>query len=137
MEGNLEENREAEGEEEYLLLDLDEVCVHGDIPANAPYVLSGLDTLNPILVIGDRLKLIGEYQETIGTCFVFSESDAVLHQVTGSSETNLLKDKCIMDSNEASFKHVKSIAKLHKVLKFKLATDDQNQITEKSNVNKL
>ena len=42
-----------------------------------------------------------------------------------------------MDSNEASFKHVKPIAKLHKVLKFKLATDDQNQITEKSNVNKL
>ena len=40
MEGNLEENREAEGEEEYLLLDLDEVCVHGDIPANALYVLS-------------------------------------------------------------------------------------------------
>ena len=40
MEGNLEENREVEGEEEYLLLDLDEVCVHGDIPANAPYVLS-------------------------------------------------------------------------------------------------
>nr|XP_029116950.1 uncharacterized protein LOC105032716 isoform X2 [Elaeis guineensis] len=74
MEGNLEENREVEGEEEYLLLDLDEICVHGDIPANAPYVLSGLDTLNPILVIGDRLKLIGEYQETIGTCFVFSES---------------------------------------------------------------
>ncbi|XP_010905541.1 uncharacterized protein [Elaeis guineensis] len=137
MEGNLEENREVEGEEEYLLLDLDEICVHGDIPANAPYVLSGLDTLNPILVIGDRLKLIGEYQETIGTCFVFSESDAVLHQERGSSETDLLKDKCIMDSNEASFKHVKPIAKLHKVLKFKLATDDQNQITEKSNVNKL
>ncbi|KAG1355147.1 general transcription factor 3C polypeptide 6 [Cocos nucifera] len=132
MEGNLEENREVEGEEEYLLLDLDEVCVHGDIPANAPYVLSGLDTLNPILVIGNHLKLIGEYQETIGTCFVFSESDAVLHQEAGSSETNLLKDKCIMDSNEASFKHVKPIAKLHKVLKFKLATDDQNQITEKS-----
>ncbi|XP_008806533.1 uncharacterized protein LOC103719190 [Phoenix dactylifera] len=137
MEGNLEENRETEGGEEYLLLDLDEVCVHGDIPANAPYVLSGLDTLNPILVIGNRLKLIGEYQETIGTCFVFSESDGVLHQETGSSKTDLSKDKCIIDSNEASFKHVKPIAKLHKVLKFKLATDDQNQITEKSNVNKL
>ncbi|XP_010905545.1 uncharacterized protein [Elaeis guineensis] len=126
MEGNLEENREVEGEEEYLLLDLDEVCVHGDIPANAPYVLSGLDTLNPILVIGDRLKLVGEYQETIGTCFVFSESDAMLHQETGSSETDLLKDKCIMNSNEASFKNIKPIAKLYKVLKFKLAIDDQN-----------
>lgn len=61
----------------------------------------------------------------------------MLHQETGSSETNLLKDKCTIDSNEASFKHVNPIAKLHKVLKFKLAIDDQNQITEKSNVNKL
>lgn len=30
----------VEGEEEYVLLDLDDVCVRADIPANAPYVLS-------------------------------------------------------------------------------------------------
>lgn len=30
----------VEGEEEYVLLDLDDVCVRADIPANASYVLS-------------------------------------------------------------------------------------------------
>ncbi|KAK3001663.1 hypothetical protein RJ639_021659, partial [Escallonia herrerae] len=63
-----------ENEEEYVLLDLDDVYGQVDIPQNAPYVLSGLDTLNPTLVIDNKLKLIGEYKETIGTCFVFSES---------------------------------------------------------------
>ncbi|XP_072963668.1 uncharacterized protein [Typha angustifolia] len=75
MEGiNMKGNKQSENEEEYVLLDLDDIYVSADIPANAPYVLSGLSTMNPTLVIGDQLKLIGEYQETIGTCYVFSES---------------------------------------------------------------
>ncbi|KAF9589512.1 hypothetical protein IFM89_025222 [Coptis chinensis] len=45
----------GEEEKDYVLLDLDAVC--GAVPPNAPYVLSGLDTLNPVLVIGDNLKL--------------------------------------------------------------------------------
>ncbi|KAL6314817.1 hypothetical protein AAG906_027168 [Vitis piasezkii] len=73
MEENLVHNESVEEEEEYVLLNLDEVRGQVDIPPNAPYVLSGLDTPNPILVIGDSLKLIGEYEETIGTCLVFSE----------------------------------------------------------------
>lgn len=41
MEDNLEENRQAQGEEEeHVLLDLDDVCTVADIPANAPFVLS-------------------------------------------------------------------------------------------------
>ncbi|XP_014753279.1 uncharacterized protein LOC100827200 isoform X3 [Brachypodium distachyon] len=35
----------------------------------------GLDTLTPTLVVGDGLKMIGEYEETVGTCYLFSESD--------------------------------------------------------------
>ncbi|XP_042953586.1 uncharacterized protein LOC122290110 isoform X1 [Carya illinoinensis] len=60
-------------EEEFVLLDLNSVSGQLDIPSNAPYVLSGLDTLNPVLIIDDKLKLIGEYEETIGTCLVFTE----------------------------------------------------------------
>lgn len=126
MEANLEQDRQAEDEEEYILLDLDEVCVQSDIPPNAPYVLSGLDTMAPTLLIGDSLKLIGEYQETIGTCFLFSENDdmpVVMHQETGPSDTNLIKDICIVDPNQEPSKQVKPIASLQKILKFRLPTN--------------
>ncbi|KAJ3680395.1 hypothetical protein LUZ60_016673 [Juncus effusus] len=89
-------------QEEYVLLDLDD-CVYSDIPPNAPYVLSGLDTLSPTLVIGDNLKLIGEYQDTIGTCYLFSESDA------------------------ESSKQVKPLTSLQKVIKFRLVNNEDHQ----------
>ncbi|XP_047266186.1 general transcription factor 3C polypeptide 6 isoform X1 [Capsicum annuum] len=68
-----DDNMEEE-EAEYVLLDLDGISSEVHIPPNAPYVLSGLDTLNPILIIDGKIKLIGEYDETIGTCLVFNES---------------------------------------------------------------
>lgn len=40
MAGNLPQINQAQDEEEYVLLDLGDVCVDADIPANAPYVLS-------------------------------------------------------------------------------------------------
>ncbi|KAG6481705.1 hypothetical protein ZIOFF_058324 [Zingiber officinale] len=57
MDSNLTKANQVEDEEEYILLDLDDVCVDADIPANTPFVLSGLDTMNPVLAIGDHLKL--------------------------------------------------------------------------------
>ncbi|XP_058784752.1 uncharacterized protein LOC131659597 [Vicia villosa] len=62
-----------EDQDEFVLLDLDGVYDLIDIPPNANYVLRGLDTLNPVLIIDDKLKLIGEYDETIGTCIAFEE----------------------------------------------------------------
>ncbi|OAY82591.1 hypothetical protein ACMD2_11540, partial [Ananas comosus] len=96
------------------------------IPLN---FLPGLDTANPTLVIGDRLKLIGEYQETIGTCYIFSEDGetATRNADTRPSETNLINEKHISDSNQASSKQVKPVASLYKALKFKPATDDKNE----------
>ncbi|KAM2049107.1 hypothetical protein ACFX1T_007563 [Malus domestica] len=44
-----------------------------EIPPNAPYSFSGLNTEHPVLSIGDKLKLIGEYQETVRTCLIFEE----------------------------------------------------------------
>ncbi|KAH9298811.1 hypothetical protein KI387_030493, partial [Taxus chinensis] len=61
-------------EEEYVLLDIGIDFSQVNFPPNTPYTLSGLDTLNPILTIGDGLKLRGEYEETMGSCFIFSES---------------------------------------------------------------
>lgn len=112
-------------DEEYVLFDLDDVSEQVDIPPNAPYVLSGLDTLNPILIIDNKLKLIGEYEETIGTCLVFSESDAapVVYEETGPSETNLFSGKCILDPNQTAVKQVNPVANLHKILKFRLSTE--------------
>ncbi|XP_040990066.1 general transcription factor 3C polypeptide 6 isoform X2 [Juglans microcarpa x Juglans regia] len=116
-------------EEEFVLLDLNSVSGQLDIPSNAPYVLSGLDTLNPVLIIDDKLKLIGEYEETIGTCLVFTEEDTtpVVHEETGPSEANLFSGKCIIDPNGAPSKGVKPVARLHKILKFRLAPDADNQ----------
>ncbi|WOL10139.1 hypothetical protein Cni_G18893 [Canna indica] len=132
MEGNQPQVNQNEDEEEYVLLDLDDVCVEADIPANAPYVLSDMDTMNPVLLIGDHLKLIGEYQETIGTCYVFSENDdtptTTMCPETRPSETNSSKDKGIVDAKEAPSKQVKPIASVHKILKFKLVTEDQNEV---------
>ncbi|XP_062117492.1 uncharacterized protein LOC133831270 [Humulus lupulus] len=126
MEGN-SVNHENDIEEEYVLLDLDSVSGQLDIPPNAPYVLSGLDTLNPVLTIGG-LKLIGEYEETIGTCLIFAEKDAepVVHEETGPSEENLFSGKCIIDPNEPPTKQVKPMTGLHKILKFRLTTDDED-----------
>ncbi|XP_065030838.1 uncharacterized protein LOC135653158 isoform X1 [Musa acuminata AAA Group] len=132
MEGSMAQINHVEGEEEYVLLDLDDVCVRADIPANAPYVLSGLDTAKPVLVIGD-LKLIGEYQETMGTCYIFSEGDGaptVTCSETKPSETNVFKDKQFLDPKQAPSKQVKPIASLHKILKFKLVSEDQNEMAE-------
>ncbi|GFP78600.1 hypothetical protein PHJA_000003600 [Phtheirospermum japonicum] len=102
---------EEEEEEEYVLLDLDSISNHTHIPPNAPYVLSGLDTLNPILIIDNKIKLIGEYEETIGTCLVFNES--------GEQNLDLLYGG-IIDPKQTTGKQVNPIASLHKVLKFRL-----------------
>ncbi|KAK9150086.1 hypothetical protein Syun_008395 [Stephania yunnanensis] len=133
-----EENESVEEEEEYVLLDLDDVRAEVNIPPNAPYVLSGLDTLNPTLVIGNNLKLIGEYEETVGTCYVFTEAGSltdcilsddapVLHEETGPSEANLFKGKCIVDPNQTSAKQVRPIASLQKVIKFRFFSEADKQ----------
>ncbi|KAI7996277.1 hypothetical protein LOK49_LG10G02109 [Camellia lanceoleosa] len=122
---------QVEDEEEYVLLDLDGVSGQVDIPPNAPYVLSGLDTINPILVIDNKLKLIGEYEETIGTCFVFTEGEAapVVHEETGPSEANLFSGKFIIDPKQAPSKEVKPIARLHKILRFSLLPETEVEDT--------
>ncbi|CAD6201668.1 unnamed protein product [Miscanthus lutarioriparius] len=48
---------EEEEEEEYVLLELDN-CLYSDISPGAPFVLSGLDTLTPTLIVGDSLKMV-------------------------------------------------------------------------------
>ncbi|EOY12881.1 Transcription factor TFIIIC, putative isoform 2, partial [Theobroma cacao] len=93
------------------------------------YEFQGLDTTNPILLIDQKVKLIGEYEETIGTCLVFSEDEAspVVHEETGPSEANLFSGKYIIDPNQAPRKQVKPVAQLHKILKFRLLLDDDAQ----------
>ncbi|XP_010417668.1 PREDICTED: uncharacterized protein LOC104703358 [Camelina sativa] len=91
-------------DEEYVMIDLDDVSRHIDIPSDAPYTLSGLDTLNPVLTIDGKIKLVGEYIETIGTCLAFSD-----------------------DMGENQKKTVEPVAKLHKILKFRLAAALDNE----------
>ncbi|XP_075512344.1 uncharacterized protein LOC142547772 isoform X2 [Primulina tabacum] len=113
-----QDREEIEDEEEYVLLDLDSVSADIDIPHDAPYVLSGLDTLNPILIINNKIKLIGEYEETIGTCIIFDESEVapIAHEQTGPSETNLLSSRRSTDPKHTPAKQVNPLAILHKKL---------------------
>ncbi|CAA7045941.1 unnamed protein product [Microthlaspi erraticum] len=100
-------NLSKEEDDEYVLIDLGDVGRHIDIPSEAPYTLSGLDTLNPTLTIDGKIKLVGEYIETIGTCLAFSESEVSAGE------------------NQTAQKLVEPVAKLHKILKFRLASFDK------------
>ncbi|KAL6903450.1 hypothetical protein ACP4OV_004263 [Aristida adscensionis] len=122
------EEEEEEEEEEYVLLELDD-CLYSDIPPGAPFVLSGLDTLTPTLTIGDGLKMIGEYEETVGTCYLFSEREAqpkpVIDEMTPSGEN---KDKQgSSSSKDAPSKEVNHVASTQKILKFRSINADDQQ----------
>ncbi|PRQ25108.1 hypothetical protein RchiOBHm_Chr6g0279991 [Rosa chinensis] len=124
MEGDTvrSEHQEEEEEEEYVLLDLDSVYSQLQIPPNAPYVLSGLDTMQPVLILDGKFKLIGQWDETIGTCLLFKEEVVpVVHEETGPSEANLFAGKCIVDQKQSSSKQVKPVGRTHRILKFRLA----------------
>ncbi|CAJ1957758.1 unnamed protein product [Sphenostylis stenocarpa] len=150
---NMEANaasHEQEDQDEYVLLDLDGVSNLINLPPNANYVLTGLDTLNPGLIIDDKFKLsranllklyrfvkIGEYEETIGTCLAFTEqgySDLtlvvkesiypVVHEETGSSEVNLFSGTRLIDSSQPPTKQVKPLCQLHKFYFVQEGTDN-------------
>ncbi|XP_066324194.1 uncharacterized protein, partial [Miscanthus floridulus] len=121
------EEEEEEEEEEYVLLELDN-CLYSDISPGAPFVLSGLDTLTPTLVVGDSLKMIGEYEETIGTCYLFSESEAEPKPTSDEmapSEENT--DKPASSSKEAPSKEVNHLASVQKILKFQPINAEHSQ----------
>ncbi|XP_078442355.1 uncharacterized protein LOC144712051 isoform X3 [Wolffia australiana] len=128
-EGNDDdEEDEQEEEEEYVFLDLDDIYEDVGLPDNVSYVLADLDTLNPRLIIGD-LELIGKYEESIGTCYIFSETEVSSAQPeTGPSETNLIKDKSILGPNQFPSRQAKPIAGLHKILKFRRAAEGESKI---------
>lgn len=59
---------------------------------------------------------------------LFADATPVVHEETGPSEANLLSGKRIIDPNQAPpSKGVKPVARLHKILKFRLAADTENQ----------
>ncbi|XP_059284964.1 uncharacterized protein LOC132038297 [Lycium ferocissimum] len=120
-----DDNMKEEEEAEYVLLDLDGLPPEVHIPPNAPYVLSGLDTLNPILTIDGKIKLIGQYDETIGTCLVFNESDdpPVVPEEAGPSEANLFPGRHMSDPKQTKSKQIMPVTQLQKILKFRLLED--------------
>jgi len=114
----IEEEEEAE-EEEYVLLELDH-CLYSDILPGTPFALSGLDTLTPTLTVGDGLKMIGEYEETVGTCYLYSESEAEPKPPTDeTAPSNITTEKPVSNSKEAPSKEVNHLASVQKILKFR------------------
>ncbi|XP_066350316.1 uncharacterized protein [Miscanthus floridulus] len=93
---------EDEVEEEYVLLELDD-CLYSDISPGAPFVFS-----------------IGEYEETVGTCYLFSESEAQpkpLSNETLPSEENT--GNPTSSGKEGPSKEVNHLASVQKILKFR------------------
>ncbi|WVZ86506.1 hypothetical protein U9M48_033270 [Paspalum notatum var. saurae] len=112
-------DEEEEEEEEFVLLELND-CLYSDISPGAPFVLSGLDTLTPTLIVGNGLKMLGEYEETVGTCYLFSESEARPKPPSDEatpSEVNT--GKPASSSKEAPSKEVNHLASVQKILKFR------------------
>ncbi|CAA7016020.1 unnamed protein product [Microthlaspi erraticum] len=97
-------------DDEYVFIDLGDLGRHIEIPSEAPYTLSGLDTLNPTIIIDGKIKLVGEYIETIGTCLAFSDKAG---------------------ENQIAQKLVEPVAKVHNILKFRLAAfGNENEETK-------
>ncbi|XP_048565964.1 uncharacterized protein LOC125545949 [Triticum urartu] len=118
---------EEEEEEEYVLLELDG-CLYSNIQPDAPYILSGLDTLAPNLIVGDGVKMIGEYEETVGTYYLFSESDASpkpVHDHSAPPKVN--KDKLGSTNKEGPSKEVKHLARVQKIVKFRSINEDHHE----------
>ncbi|CAN7034859.1 unnamed protein product [Brassica oleracea var. botrytis] len=59
-----------------------------------------------VLTIDSKIKLVGKYLETIGTCLAFSDKEVAAAD------------------NQTPHKTVEPVAKLHKILKFRLALDN-------------
>ncbi|XP_006652552.1 uncharacterized protein LOC102718449 [Oryza brachyantha] len=127
-EKDMQFEKEDGEDEEYVLLELDD-CLCSDIQPNAPYVLSGLDTLTPTLILGDGLKMIGEYQETIGTCYLFSETNApprpIQGEITPPGENK--DEQGSSTTKEVPSKDVKHLASVQKILKFRSINADHEQ----------
>lgn len=70
---------------------------------------------------------------------IFSDNGPVVHEETGPSEANLCSGKCIIDPKQSPRKQVKPMTSLKKILKFRLATDDdiQDATTEQTSLGKL
>ncbi|XP_047324502.1 general transcription factor 3C polypeptide 6-like [Impatiens glandulifera] len=126
MEEDASNSCDSEYEDEYVLLDLDEVAAKVcNFPPDAPYTLLGLDTLHPVLIIDNKLKLVGEYEETIGTCVVFNEekTDSKARAVTQKK----LGASGAKNSKQPVIKDVRPVGSLQKILKFRLATENENE----------
>ncbi|KAH9564607.1 hypothetical protein CY35_04G034300 [Sphagnum magellanicum] len=116
-----EQAEEEEEETEYVVLDLDEVFNGAAVPANCPYTLTvslGLDTMAPVLTLGNGLKLIGEYEETMGSVLIFSESDTATHEHNDERDfpTPIDPDTRVKEVK----KRVQSVCKLERRLKFRV-----------------
>ncbi|KAL8510304.1 hypothetical protein ACS0TY_017203 [Phlomoides rotata] len=81
----------------------------------------GLDMANPILLIDNKLKLMGEYEETIGTCIVFSENDTTVCFSSYRRGSIVHEDAAgPSDAKQTpSPKQINPMVKLHTILKFR------------------
>uniref|UniRef100_A0A8R7PYB5 Transcription factor TFIIIC triple barrel domain-containing protein n=2 Tax=Triticum urartu TaxID=4572 RepID=A0A8R7PYB5_TRIUA len=71
---------------------------------------------------------IGEYEETVGTYYLFSESDASpkpVHDHSAPPKVN--KDKLGSTNKEGPSKEVKHLARVQKIVKFRSINEDHHE----------
>ncbi|KAI5065114.1 hypothetical protein GOP47_0019809 [Adiantum capillus-veneris] len=119
-------------EKEYVLLEFED----GWLPnSNTRFSLSGLGTMNPILVLEDGTKMVGHYEDTVGTCILFAEDEE--GRVKIDHETRVRRKELGVDSNpnplfvrsfskeeQSKPREVEPVCALHKRLMFRVVESD-------------
>ncbi|KAL3699249.1 hypothetical protein R1sor_017271 [Riccia sorocarpa] len=111
------QGEEEDEEEEYVMLDLSQIFHGAALPPNCSYTLSGLDTMNPVLTLGDDLKLIGEYEEAVGTILVLTERE---EEVLGEERKRGI-------SENHTRKRISNFCKTERKLKFRIMDEEERK----------
>ncbi|KAJ7554806.1 hypothetical protein O6H91_05G010000 [Diphasiastrum complanatum] len=118
-------------DEEYVYLDLEDIFHGAQIPPNCSYTLSGLDTMTPILTIGGDLKLIGEYEDVVGSYIIFSEKEEVVEKKEFAEDRSIDQSQAPQQSSadyKSTEKKVEGVCCLQKKIKFRVMDQNRNQL---------
>ncbi|MCO5583825.1 hypothetical protein L7F22_037740 [Adiantum nelumboides] len=122
----------GKAEKEYVLLEFED----GWLPnSNTRFSLSGLDTLNPTIVLEDGTRMVGHYEDTVGTCIFFAEDEegrlklddetkVRRKELNADSIPNPLFVRSFSKDEQSKPREVEPVCALHKKLIFRVIESD-------------
>ncbi|KAH7314922.1 hypothetical protein KP509_21G027400 [Ceratopteris richardii] len=134
MDTSIDDNKE---EKEYVLMEFED----GWLPnSTTRFTVTGLDTMNPSLVFEDGTKMVGRYEETIGTCILFAENEEGRIKIDDETKTqkkelgaepNPLFVRTFSKDEQSKPQDIQPVCAVHKRLKFRVVQTEMpiNKIT--------